>query len=83
MRFTAFLETRLNPGMRGGGDIEGLGGTGGIGCLCCVVEMCRISFSRTLYPVREKLFYPNPTLRQPYLAHLYSVAPTTRDMPYV
>jgi hypothetical protein len=29
MRFTAFLEIRLNPGTRGLGDIEGLGGTGG------------------------------------------------------
>jgi hypothetical protein len=46
-------------------DIDGLGGTGDIECLCCVVEMCRVSFSRTLYPVWEKLFYPKPTLRQP------------------
>jgi len=29
MGFTAFLETRLNPGTRSIGDKEGWGGTGG------------------------------------------------------
>ncbi len=36
MCFTTFVETRSNPGMKGIGDIEGSGGTGGTGYLCSV-----------------------------------------------